>query len=154
MPNLNSVHLIGNCTRDPELRYTPNGTAICDIGLAINRSYTTDDGQKREDTTFVDVTLWARMAEIASQYLKKGAPVFIDGRLQLDTWDDKQTGQKRTKLKVVGENIQLLGARPPTEAGAPSPSQQPARTPAPAPSPRPAPPRDPDLDVEPDDIPF
>jgi single-strand DNA-binding protein len=153
MPNLNSVHLIGNCTRDPELRYTPNGTAICDIGVAINRSYTSDDGQKREDTTFVDVTLWARVAEIAAQYLKKGAPVFIDGRLQLDTWDDKQTGQKRTKLKVVGENIQFLGARPQSEAGPSSPSQ-PARTPAPAPSARPAAPRDPDLDVEPDDIPF
>jgi single-strand DNA-binding protein len=153
MPNLNSVHLLGNCTRDPELRYTPNGTAICDIGLAINRTYTSDDGQKREDTTFVDVTLWARTAEIASQYLKKGAPVFIDGRLQLDTWDDKQTGQKRTKLKVVGEGIQLLGGKPQIDVGSASPSQAP-RKPTPAPSPRPAPPRDPDLDVEPDDIPF
>jgi len=112
MANLNKVLLLGNVTRDPELRYTPKGSAVCDLGIAVNRAYTTDSGEKREEVTFVDVTLWGRTAEIAGEYLKKGRPVFIEGRLQLDTWDDKQTGQKRTKLRVVGENMQLLGGRP------------------------------------------
>src|SRR6202035_3943351 len=111
MANLNRVLLIGNLTRDPELRYTPKGTAVTEIGLAVNRIYSGEDGEKKEETTFVDVTLWARQAEIAGQYLKKGRPVFIEGRLKLDTWDDKQTGQKRSKMRVVGENMQLLGSR-------------------------------------------
>src|SRR5271166_4210436 len=93
MANLNRVLLIGNLTRDPEVRYTPKGTAVAEIGLAVNRIYSGEDGEKKEETTFVDVTLWARQAEVAGQYLKKGRPVFIEGRLQLDTWDDKQTGQ-------------------------------------------------------------
>jgi len=103
--------LIGNLTRDPEVRYTPKGTAVTDIGLACNRVYSTDDGDKREETTFVDITLWGRQAEIAGQYMKKGRPIYVEGRLQLDTWDDKQSGQKRSKLKVVGDNFQFLGSR-------------------------------------------
>lgn len=113
MANLNKVLLLGNVTRDPEVRYTPKGSAVCDLGVAVNRAYTTDSGEKREEVTFVDVTLWGRTAEVASEYLKKGRPVFIEGRLQMDTWDDKQTGQKRTRLRVVAENMQLLGGRPP-----------------------------------------
>ena len=112
MANLNKVLLLGNVTRDPEVRYTPKGSAVCDLGVAVNRTYTTDGGEKREEVTFVDVTLWGRTAEVASEYLKKGRPVFIEGRLQMDTWDDKQTGQKRTRLRVVADNMQLLG-RPP-----------------------------------------
>jgi len=112
MANLNKVLLLGNVTRDPEVRYTPKGSAVCDLGVAVNRAYTTDSGEKREEVTFVDVTLWGRTAEVASEYLKKGRPVFIEGRLQMDTWDDKQTGQKRTRLRVVAENMQLLGGRP------------------------------------------
>jgi single-strand DNA-binding protein len=151
MANLNRVLLIGNLTRDPEVRYTPKGTAVAEIGLAINRTYSGEDGEKKEETTFVDVTLWARQAETAGQYLKKGRQVFIEGRLQLDTWDDKQTGQKRSRLRVVCENFQFLGSRP---EGENSSSSTPARRPsAAAPSPRPEP-RDPDLDAEPDDIPF
>ena len=111
MANLNKVMLIGNLTRDPEIKYTPKGTAIADIGLAVNRNYTTESGEKREEVTFIDVTLWGRVAEIVGEYCKKGRPLFVEGRLQLDTWDDKATGQKRSKLKVVGENIQLLGGR-------------------------------------------
>ncbi|PWU07387.1 MAG: single-stranded DNA-binding protein [Verrucomicrobia bacterium] len=111
MANVNKVILIGNVTRDPELKYTPKGTAVCDLGLAVNRYYTLDGGEKKEETTFVDVTLWGRQAEIAHQYLKKGSPVYIEGRLQLDTWEDKQTGQKRSRLRVIAENLQLLGAR-------------------------------------------
>jgi single-strand DNA-binding protein len=154
MANLNRVLLIGNLTRDPEVRYTPKGTAVTEIGLAVNRIYSGEDGEKKEETTFVDVTLWARQAEIAGQYLKKGRPVFIEGRLQLDTWDDKQTGQKRSRLRVVAENLQLLGSRPEGESS--SSTSAPRRSPspsAPAPPPR-AEPRDPDLDAEPDDIPF
>ena len=153
MANLNRVLLIGNLTRDPEVRYTPKGTAVTEIGLAVNRIYSGEDGEKKEETTFVDVTLWARQAEIAGQYLKKGRPVFIEGRLQLDTWDDKQTGQKRSRLRVVAENLQLLGSRQEGE-GSSSPGSAPRRSPsASAPPARPEP-RDPDLDTEPDDIPF
>lgn len=112
MASFNKVILLGNLTRDPEVRYTPKGSAVCDLGIAVNRVYTTDSGEKREEVTYVDVVLWARLAEIAGEYLKKGRPVFIEGRLQMDSWDDKQTGQKRTKLRVVGESMQLLGGRP------------------------------------------
>ena len=108
MANLNKVMLIGNLTRDPELRHTPKGTAVAELGLAINRVWKDEQGQKQEETTFVDVTLWGRQAELAQQYLTKGNPVYIEGRLNLDTWDDKATGQKRSKLKVVGENLQFL----------------------------------------------
>jgi single-strand DNA-binding protein len=111
MASFNKVMLLGNLTRDPEVKYTPKGSAVADIGLAVNRTYTTDGGEKREETTFVDVTMWGRQAEIAGEYLKKGRPLFVEGRLQLDTWDDKQTGQKRSKLRVVCENFQMLGSR-------------------------------------------
>ncbi|MCB1064210.1 MAG: single-stranded DNA-binding protein [Verrucomicrobiae bacterium] len=111
MASLNKVMLIGNLTRDPEVRYTPKGTAVTDIGLAVNRNYTTDNGEKREETTFVDVTLWGRQAEIAGQYMKKGRPIYIEGRLQMDTWQDKQTGQNRTRLKIVGDAFQFLGGK-------------------------------------------
>ena len=117
MASFNKVILLGNLTRDPEVRYTPKGSAVCDLGIAVNRSYTLDSGEKREEVTFVDVVLWSRLAEIAGEYLKKGRPVFIEGRLQLDTWDDKQSGQKRSKLRVIGETMQLLG-RPPGAGGA------------------------------------
>ena len=111
MANVNKVILIGNLTRDPEVRYTPKGTAVTDIGLAVNRVSSSEGGERREETTFVDVTLWGRTAEIAGEYLNKGRPVYIEGRLQMDSWDDKNTGQKRTKLKVVGESLQILGSR-------------------------------------------
>ena len=114
MASLNKVMLIGNLTRDPEIRYTPKGQAVTDIGLAVNRVYSTESGEKREEVTFIDITLWGRTAEVVHQYCKKGRPLFVEGRLQLDTWDDKQTGQKRSKLKVIGDGIQLLGSR---EAG-------------------------------------
>jgi single-strand DNA-binding protein len=112
MASFNKVILLGNLTRDPEVRYTPKGSAVCDLGIAVNRVYTTDSGERREEVTYVDVVLWARLAEIAGEYLKKGRPVFVEGRLQMDSWDDKQTGQKRTRLRVVGESMQLLGGRP------------------------------------------
>ncbi len=108
MANLNKVMLIGNLTRDPELRYTPKGTAVADIALAINRVWNNEQNQRQEETTFVDITLWGRQAELAQQYLTKGRGCYIEGRLQMDTWDDKQSGQKRSKLKVVAESLQFL----------------------------------------------
>jgi single-strand DNA-binding protein len=127
--NLNRVFLIGNLTRDPEVRFTPKGTQVVDLGLAVNRIYSAENGEKKTETTFVDVTLWGRQAEVAGQYLTKGRAVFIEGRLQLDAWDDKSTGQKRTRLRVVGENMQLLPNR--AESGRP-PAAAPTRTAAPA----------------------
>ena len=112
MASFNKVILLGNLTRDPQVRYTPSGTAVTDVGLAINRYwFDKQTNQRREETTFVDVTLWGRTAEIAGEYLSKGKPVLIEGRLQLDTWQDKETGQNRQRLKVVGETLQLLGSR-------------------------------------------
>lgn len=111
MPNLNKVMLMGNITRDPEVRYTPKGTAVTDISLAINRTYTLDDGERREETTYVDVTYWGRQAEVIGEYMKKGRPIYVEGRLQLDQWEDKTTGQSRSRLKVVGDNFQFLGGR-------------------------------------------
>jgi single-strand DNA-binding protein len=151
MPNLNRVFLIGNLTRDPQIRYTPKGTAVADIGLAVNRVLKTEEGERREEVTYVDVVLWGRVAEIAHKYLKKGRPVFIEGRLQLDAWDDKQTGQKRSRLRVVGESLQLLGGRPESEETA-SPLE-PSGPDAAGAAPR-AQPKDPMFSEEPDDIPF
>lgn len=169
MANVNKVILIGNLTRDPEVRYTPKGSAVTEIGLAINRYYTTESGEKREETTFVDVTLWGRQAEVVKEYCQKGRPLYIEGRLQLDTWDDKQSGQKRSRLRVVAENIQLLGGRQGGGGGGgysgPSESETYPSEPAgrnygsnfsspknPPPSkPKPS---DPDLDPQEDDIPF
>ncbi len=114
MPNLNKVMLMGNLTRDPEVRYTPKGMAVTDIGLAINRRYKVES-ELREEVTFVDVTFWGKAAEIIAQYFKKGRPIYVEGRLQLDTWDDKQTGQKKSRLKVIGEEFEFLGG--PREEG-------------------------------------
>ena len=98
MASFNKVILVGNLTRDPEVKYTNNGTAVTEIGLAVNRTwYDKQQSQKREETTFVDVTLWGRQAEVAGEYLGKGRSVLIEGRLQLDTWDDRETGKKRSK---------------------------------------------------------
>lgn len=165
MANLNKVMIIGNLTRDPEIKYTPKGTAVADIAIAVNRTYTGPDGQKKEEVTYIDVVLWERLAELAGEYLKKGRPVFIEGRLQMDTWDDKATGQKRSKLRVRGESMQFLGSRDGSGGapGAPSggsdeddgggytrqaPSPRPAPRPASAPRQQ-APPAD-----DGDDIPF
>jgi single-strand DNA-binding protein len=103
--------LIGNLTRDPEVRFTPKGSAVSDLGIAVNRTYVTDSGEKMQETTYVDVVVWSRLAELAGQYLHKGSPVFIEGRLQMDTWEDKATGQKRSKIRVVADNLQFLGRR-------------------------------------------
>jgi len=110
MASFNKVILMGNLTRDPELRYTPKGTAIARLGVAVNRRWTSENGEQREETTFVDVDAFGKQAETLGQYMKKGRPIFIEGRLRLDSWEDKQTGQKRSKLGVVLENFQFVGS--------------------------------------------
>src|SRR5687767_9758702 len=109
MAGFNKVILIGNLTRDPELRYTPKGTAVAKLGVAVNRQWKTDTGESREEVTFVDVDAFGRSAEVIGQYCKKGKPLMIEGRLKYETWDDKQTNQKRSKLSVVLESFQFLG---------------------------------------------
>jgi single-strand DNA-binding protein len=110
MASFNRVILVGNLTRDPELRYTPSGTAVAEIGLAVNDRRKNANGEWIDETTFVDVTLWSRTAEIASEYLSKGSPILVEGRLKLDTWEGND-GQKRSKLRVVAMNMQMLGSR-------------------------------------------
>ncbi len=116
MASFNQVILLGNLTRDVELRHTPGNQAVANIGLAINRQYQTREGERREEATFVDCEAWGRQAEVMAQYLAKGRPVFIQGRLKLDTWQDQQ-GQNRSKLKVVVENFQFVGGRDGGEGG-------------------------------------
>ena len=124
MASYNRVILVGNLTRDPELRYIPSGTPVADIGLAVSNRYKNSSGEWVEEPTFVDITLWARTAEVASEYLSKGSPVLIEGRLKLDTWETSE-GQKRSKLKVVGERMQMLGSRADREgSGGPAPARQ------------------------------
>lgn len=108
MPAFNKVIIAGNLTRDPEIRYTPKGTAVAKIGLAINRQWKTESGEQKEEVTFVDVDAFGRQAEVISQYLKKGRPLLVEGRLKLDQWQDKQTNQNRYRLGVVLESFQFL----------------------------------------------
>src|SRR5260221_6186842 len=135
MASFNKVILVGNLTRDPELRYTPKGMAIAKVGLAVNRNWTSETGEKKEEVTFVDVDIFGRTAENVAQYMRKGRPILIEGRLRLDQWDDKQTGQKRSKLGVVGEVVQFLGSPTGGQGGAPAAPRPPAAASAPAASP-------------------
>jgi single-strand DNA-binding protein len=108
MASLNKVFLIGNLTRPPELRYTPSGTAVSDLRLAVNRAYTTQGGDKREETYFLTVVAWGKQAEASAQYLDKGSPILVEGRLQTREWDGKD-GQRRNVVEVVADRIQFLG---------------------------------------------
>ncbi len=110
MASLNKVFLIGNLTRDPDLRNTPSGAAVCEFGLAVNRRFVAN-GQEKTETCFVDITVWNKAAENCKRFLEKGSPVMIEGRLQLDQWDDREGGGKRSKLRVIAEQVQFLGAR-------------------------------------------
>ena len=152
MGSYNKVILAGNLTRDPELRYTPKGTAIARLGLALNRSFTTDTGEKREEVTFVDVDAFGRQAEVLGQYMKKGRQILLEGRLRLDQWEDKNSGQKQSKLRVVLESFTFVDSGRgefPAEASSadtrPAPAAPPSRPPRAA---EPAPP------PEDDDVPF
>jgi len=125
MASFNKVILAGNLTRDPELRYTPKGTAIAKLSLAVNRKWTGEDGQTREEVTYVDIDAFGKQAEVISQYLRKGGGLLAEGRLKLDQWDDKQTGQKRSRLGVVLEGFTFIGGRPDGSA-APGPLAPPS----------------------------
>lgn len=131
MKGFNKVILMGNLTRDPQVRYIPSGTAVADIGLAVNRSwFDKQTNSRKEDVTFVDVTLWGRQAEVAGEYLSKGRAVLIEGRLQLDQWEDRESGQKRSRLKVIGENMTMVSGGQGGGGGAPrgNPPSQSAST--------------------------
>ncbi len=152
MASFNKVILAGNLTRDPELRYTPKGTAVAKLGVAVNRTWTSESGERREEVTFVDVDAFGKQAEVITQYLRKGRGILVEGRLKLDTWDDKQTGQKKSRLGVVLEGFSFLDGGNRSE-GAPAPGPAPT---APRPS-RPSAPTQPaDSDGPPpdDDVPF
>lgn len=153
MASFNRVILAGNLTRDPELRYTPKGTAIARIGLAINRVYTTETGEKKEEVTFVDVEAWGRQAEVVAQYMKKGRPFLVEGRLKLDQWEDKNTHQKQSKLKVVLESFSFIDSKG-SDTGAPSEVPRPRPTAAAAPAPAPEAPEPDAAPPEEDDVPF
>ena len=114
--SLNKVLLMGNLTRDPEVKYTPKGTAVCDLGIAINDSYKAQDGTIKETVTFVDVEVWGRTAENCKQYLTKGRPVFVEGQLRLDQWETPQ-GEKKSKMKVRADRVQFLGGGPGRSGG-------------------------------------
>lgn len=111
MPNLNRVMLMGNLTRDPELRYLPNNTAVVNFAIAMNRRWRSQDGEQREETTFVDCSAFSRTAEVINQYLKKGRPIFIEGRLRQERWQDKESGANRSKLSIVVESFEFLDSR-------------------------------------------
>ncbi len=148
MAYLNKVFLIGNLTRDPELRTTPKGTAICQFGIAVNRQFKDESGATRDETTFVDIEAWGKQGELVAKYLSKGSLAMVEGRLRFDQWEDKQSGQKRSKLKVVLDNVQFLSSRSGGSGGGqPAASDEP-----PAAGARPAPPAGPDKGDE--DVPF
>jgi single-strand DNA-binding protein len=154
MASFNKVILMGNLTRDPELRYTPKGTAVAKIGLAVNRTWKNESGETKEEVTFVDVDMFGRTAENVGQYMRKGSPILIEGRLRLDTWEDKQTNQKRSKLGVVAEVVQFLGGN--RSGGEGGESSRPQQRPA-APTQKPAPVAEAESDLPPpedDDVPF
>jgi single-strand DNA-binding protein len=117
MADFNKVFLIGRLTRDPELRYTPNGAPVTELPLATKRVYTTKDGERKEEPVYIDITVWNRQAETSCQYLKKGSSVHVEGFLKLDSWEDKNTGEKRSKLKVEAERVQFLDSRRDTAQG-------------------------------------
>ena len=144
MASYNRVVLLGNLTRDVEVRYLQSGMAVADIGIAVNDRRKNQAGEWVEEATFVDVTLWGRTAEVAGEYLSKGSPILVEGRLKLDTWETD--GQKRSKLKVVGERMQMVGGRGGGSGGAPNQRSSEYSEPAPAAAPN--------VGTSPDDIPF
>jgi single-strand DNA-binding protein len=153
MASFNKVILVGNLTRDPELRYTPKGTAIAKIGLAVNRVWRNEAGETKEEVTFVDVDVFGRTAENVGQYMRKGRPILVEGRLKLDQWDDKQTGQKRSRLGVIAETVQFLGS--PTGGGEGGGEGRRSAPPAAAAAPASPASAEPDMPApEEDDVPF
>jgi len=154
MANFNKVILAGNLTRDPEMRYTPKGTAVARITLAINRNYTTETGERREEVCFVDVDAWGKQAETISKYMKKGRPFLVEGRLKQDTWEDKNTHQKQSKLRVVLEGFSFIDSRPADDNGESAARSRSAAPPAAAAPAAEAPAEPEPPQPEEDDVPF
>jgi single-strand DNA-binding protein len=158
MASFNKVILAGNLTRDPELRYTPKGTALVKLGVAINRTWKSESGEKKEEVTFVDVDVWERQAEVIAQYFRKGSAILVEGRLQLDSWEDKTTHEKKSKLKVRLESFSFLDSKGADGSGGGVPTGEPARRPAPAAPAKPAAaaagPPEAEPPPEEDDVPF
>jgi len=154
MAKFNKVILAGNLTRDPELRYTPKGTAIAKITVAINRTWKSETGENKEEVTFVDVDAFTRQAELIGQYFKKGRPILVEGRLKLDQWEDKNTHQKQSKLKVVLESFSFLDSNRGGEGGMPAEAPRRATTAATPNAEAPAAPEPNGAPVEEDDVPF
>jgi len=125
MPDFNKVYLAGRLTRDPELKYMPSGTAFCKIGLAVSRVYKTKDGERKEDTFFVNVTVWDKSAEYCGEHLKKGRPILVEGRLTSNEWEDKATGQKRSSIEIRAERVQQLDWDDKGGGGSSAPRPQP-----------------------------
>ena len=140
MSDLNQVVLVGRLTRDPELRYTPQGAAVCDFTVAVNRKYTKKDGEKVEEVAFIDVTSWNRMAEVAAEYLKKGRQVALAGSLVQDRWEDEASGQKRSKIRIQAQSLQFLsgGSKDGETSESEVPAEEPIVVPDEAPAPAPA----------------
>ncbi|MCW5550848.1 MAG: single-stranded DNA-binding protein [Verrucomicrobiae bacterium] len=132
MASFNKVILAGNLTRDPELRYTPKGTAVARFTLAVSRTWTGEDGQKKDEVSFIDIDAWGRQGEVIAQYMKKGRPFLIEGRLKQDTWEDKNTKQKQSKLKVVLESFSFIDSNRGDVPGASGPSRPTGAAAAPA----------------------
>jgi len=153
MASFNKVILAGNLTRDPELRYTPSGVAIAKFGLAINRTWKTESGETKEEVTFVDVDAFGRQAEVIGQYMRKGKPFLVEGRLKLDTWEDKTTHQKQSKLKVTLESFSFIDSKGTGEPGM-APSEAPRQQQRPAPTPSAAAPEPDGPAASEDDVPF
>jgi len=124
MPNFCRAIVVGHLTKDPELRYIPNGSAVCDFSVAVNRNWTDKAGKKNEKVSFFDCIAWAKTAELLAQYMKKGGAILIDGYLEQDRWEDKESGQKRSKVKVVAERIQFLGGKRDEDAAASAPASE------------------------------
>ena len=151
MASFNKVIIAGNLTRDPELRYTPKGSAVAKIGMAVNRTWKNEAGENKEEVSFIDIEAWGRQAEVIAQYMRKGRPLLVEGRLKQDTWEDKNTHQKQSKLKVVLESFSFIDSKGPDGGGPPGEApRRPARAGKPAESPEggeaPA--------AEEDDVPF
>jgi single-strand DNA-binding protein len=156
MANFNKVIIAGNLTRDPELRYTPKGTAVARITLAVNRTFSAESGEKKEEVSFIDVDAWGRQGEVIAQYMKKGRPLLVEGRLKQDTWEDKNTKQKQSKLKVVLESFSFIDSNRGDEqggggGGSPRPTRQPSSG---GNNPPPSEPLEGDGPPESDDVPF
>jgi single-strand DNA-binding protein len=156
MANFNKVILAGNLTRDPEMRYTPKGTAVTKIGMAINRTWKNESGETKEEVTFVDVDAFGRQAEVIAQYMRKGRPFLVEGRLKLDQWEDKNTHQKQSKLKVVLESFSFIDSNRGEGGGAPSeaPRARAPQAPAAAPAAAAEAPQADGAPPEEDDVPF